>query len=81
MLNKSRTAFNQITAVLVLMALVTCGTAFYIANLTHDHDVEVRIREINTTNRSTTRIVEENIRLMLSQADNILMIMKTDMEK
>ena len=81
MLAASKSAFLRATAVLVILAVFICITAYYTAYLTHEHDLQVRIQEVNTTNSSTARIVEENIRLMLSQADNILWLMKADMEK
>lgn len=79
--DKPGSAFKQVTAVLVLVALVTCSAAFYIANLTYDHDVEVRIREINDANSSVASIVEENLRLVLSQSDYILRLMEADVER
>ena len=81
MLAKTKSDFQRAVALLLLLAVIISGGAFYVADMTYEHDQKVRTGEIHAANNSTARIVEENIRLMLSQADNILWLMKADMEK
>ena len=81
MLAKTRADFRRTIAVFTILTIFMCCSAFYVADMAYERDLRVRIREINAANSSTARIVEEDIRLMLSQADNILWLMKVDMEK
>ena len=74
-------AFRRLSALLLLLAVVVCVGSFHVANRLYEGDFSNRVEEVNATNRSTTRVVEENFRLMLFQADTILLLMKSDLEK
>ncbi len=72
--------FWRSTFFIAFLAVTLCLVAFYSAEGLYQRDLAAQIEETHTANKNVTRLVEENVRLMLSQADNILLVMKIDME-
>ena len=68
--------------VLLLCALVffLCTGAFYASKILFERELELHTERLNILNRNNARFAEESIRQMLSRADLILRLMKSDME-
>lgn len=72
--------FRQLTALLCLVGTVVVLLAFYIAQVRADETLRNRMEQINITNRNSAKVVEENVRLILTGADTVLQLMQMDME-
>ena len=72
--------FRQLTVLLCLVGAVVIALAFYIAQVRSEETVRNRMEQINITNRNSAKIVEENLRLILTGTDTVLQLMKMDME-
>ena len=73
--------FHLLTTLLGILAVLLCAGAFYATDFLVGRELNRRVDEIDALNRNTARIVEENVRLMLSQANHILLMMKLDVER
>ena len=73
--------FHLLTSLLGILAVFLCSGAFYFAHFFTEREYSDRLGDIHADNRNTARIVEENVRLMLSQADHILQMLKLDVEQ
>ena len=73
--------FHLLTTLLGILAVLLCTGAFYATEFLVGRELNRRVDEIDALNRNTARIVEENVRLMLSQANHILLMMKLDVER
>lgn len=73
--------FHLLTTLLGILALLLCAGAFYVSDFFAGRELNRRIDEIDALNRNTARIVEENVRLMLAQANHILLMMKLEVEE
>lgn len=57
-----------------------CSGAYYASKILSERELELHTERINILNRNNARFAEESIRQMLSRADLILRLMKSDME-
>ncbi len=74
-------AFRKLTMLIIILAISLCYASFHLVDRLFEQELTVKIEEIHVDNRNTTRVIEENVRRMLSQADTILLLMKFDMEE
>lgn len=77
---EKRTSFFRIMLPLGLLAGLICLASFFTANMLYQREYNLRMEEVNASNRNTALFVEESVRRMLSESDDILIMMKTDME-
>jgi len=74
-------AFRQFTMLIIILAISLCYASFYLVDRLFEQELAVKIEELHVDKPTITRVVEENVRRMLSQADTILLLMKFDMEE
>lgn len=72
--------FRQLTLLLCLVGLAVVLLAFYIAQVRSAETLRSRMEQVNITNRNSAKVVEENLRLVLTGTDTVLQLMKLDME-
>ena len=79
-LSVSTSAFATISFLLFVLAIFLCFGAFYLAETVGKQDVAKTLEDVDSSNRNTALVVEENVRLMLTQSDSIILMMKADLE-
>ena len=74
--------YGKIFILLLLgaLAFLLCAGVFYASDILSERELGLQTERINILNRNNARFAEESIRQMLSQADLVLRLIKSDME-
>lgn len=84
MINKRNNLFMGVyghtTMLLCTLVFLFCAVTFYATEKLSERETILQTERINILNRNNARFAEESIRQMLSMADLILRLLKSDME-
>ena len=72
--------YGKMLILLCTFAFLLCAGAFYASELLSEREFDLQTERINILNRNNVRFAEESIREMLSQADLVLRLIKSEME-